>query len=267
MPNTFDSQNAHMRGRYTQYYDRNGVLQQGDPYATGGYLSSQWDEGQRAIRQRQSAAWRRKAFRTAAAGAAMFGGAAALSSILPSSAAASGAGAAGAAGGVLPSTAMGWAPYAGTASMVSPSAAIGAGAGGASLIAPAATRGALARMSSVFSHPGFETAANTGLAIGGMVSQNRANSEARRDALAREERMLALERDRLAAEMRNADLDREDARALHAAMQENENRRFALEQERLRFEREIFEQDRAYREPFRRTADLARQRLSAILGL
>lgn len=244
-----------------QYYDPSGVLRDGDINAAIADSQSRW---QTEVRQRQSAAWRRKFRNTLIGGGAMFGGAAALSSILgPAASAGAGGAAAGTASGVLPSTAMGWAPYAGS---VAPAAAAGAG-GATAANGAGATRGALAGLGSIFSNPGFEVGANTGLSIAGMVTQNRANSEARRDALAREERMLALERERLALEARNADLDREDQRALNAAMQENERRRFALEQERFRFERDIFEQDRAYREPFRRTQELARQRLSAILGL
>lgn len=234
----------------TQYYDPSGNLVQGDINTAISASRRRWDA---EVRQRQSAAWRRKAFRTAAAGAAMFGGAAAIG------AAGGGGGIAGMPAGYVP----GWE---GSMSIIGGAAPAATG-GATAAIGSGATRGALSGLSSIFSNPGFEVATNAGLGIAGMVTQNRANSRARLDALAREERMLALERERLALEARNADLDREDQRALNAAMQENERRRFALEQERFRFERDIFEQDRAYREPFRRTQELARQRLSAILGL
>lgn len=180
---------------------------------------------------------------------------------------------------------------AGLSSILSPAAAGAAGAtsggysspgvfgglfgGGAT--APAATAatatagrmgGWIGRLGSILSSPGAEMATNAGLALYGQRSQSKANQQARQDMLAAQAKALELEERRLAQEAQNANLDREDARALNAAIQALESKKFALQQEQAQFERGMVEEDRAVRNSYRTNyQEPAARRLSSILGL
>jgi len=134
--------------------------------------------------------------------------------------------------------------------------------------ATAGSVGTVARLGSILSSPGAEMGVNAGLSIYGQRSQNKANQQARADMLAAQQKALELEERRLALEAQNANLDREDARALNAAIQDLEKKKFALAQEQAQFERSIIEQDRSVRDAYRTNyQEPAARRLSSILGL
>lgn len=143
-----------------------------------------------------------------------------------------------------------------------------AGASGAGATAAGATAGALGRMSSILNSRGFEGLTNAGLSLFGMNRTNKANDQARRDTLAAQAKALELEERRLAQEAQNANLDREDARALNAAIQELEGKKFALQQEQAQFERGEYERERGVKDEYRNTFQLpAARRMASILGL
>lgn len=148
------------------------------------------------------------------------------------------------------------------------SSLFGGGATAPTATAAGATRGVLGRLGSILSSPGAEIAANTGLSLYGQRSQNKANQQARSDMLAAQAKALELEERRLATEAQNANLDREDARALNAAIQDLEKKKFALQQEQAQFERGLLEEDRNVRTAYRTNyQEPAARRLSSILGL
>lgn len=140
-----------------------------------------------------------------------------------------------------------------------------AAAKAAGATAPAATAG---RLSSILGSRALETGINAGLSLFGMRSQNKGNEQARKDTLMANAKALELEERRLADAARNADLDREDARALNAAMQALEQKKFMLQQEQLNFERGIYEEDRGIRNAYRTSIqEPAARRMASILGL
>lgn len=153
------------------------------------------------------------------------------------------------------------------------------GAGAAtSAIGPGATTaakaGLAARLGSIFSNPGFEVGTNAALALFGQHQQNKANTQARKDALATQAKQIELEQQRLAQEAQNANLDREDARALNAAIQDLEKKKFAIAQEQAEFERSNvlydrgkYEQEQARLAPYRQISEQALRRLSSMWGL
>lgn len=146
--------------------------------------------------------------------------------------------------------------------------ATSAGAGAGTGSAGAATAGTLSRLGSIFSSPGLQVGANVGLSLLGLHSQNKANAQARRDALDAQTKEIELAQAQLAEQARNADLDRADAKALNDKIQELEGKKFALQQEQAQFERGILEQDQAAKTNYRTTIqEPAAARLRAILGL
>ena len=155
-----------------------------------------------------------------------------------------------------------------TGSWTMPAANTAASVMGATAPKVGATSGVMNRLGNIFSSAGFETAANTGLALLGMRQSNKANDQARQDALAYQTKQIELEQQRLAQELQNATLDREDARALNAAIQELEKKKFALAQESAQFERGIVEKEQGYKDRYRSTIqEPAAARLRSILGL
>lgn len=265
----FDQQTAHMRGRYSQFYDRNGVLQQGDPYD---HLSRVWSRRQAEIKERQAAAWRKKMLRTAAGGAALFGGGAALSSMFGPAAASSAA-----ASSAAPTAAAGYTSPGifGGVSFGAPTAGAATGAGASTMIAPAAaTAGRLATIGKMFSSPGMALLVNSGLAYAGQRAQSRQADQARADLLAHNREALALQRQQLEQEAQNAALDRAERQALNAEI--NKLRRMELEaaEEERAYRRTVDEEERGYRrarearlEPYRRISESAMNRLSSMWGL
>lgn len=261
MPTAFDQQTAHMRGRYTQYYDRNGVLRQGDPYEQLSRDHAQW---QADARQRQSAAWRRKALRTAAGGAALFGGGALAS--MWTGAGAAGAGGASAAG--LGPQAVG-AAYPGAGLFGAPAAAAApaavAGPGSAAVAPAAASMGS--RIGAMFNSPAMNLGVNAGLSLFGMRSQNKAAAQARLDMLQAQQQAIDLQLKQIEIAQRNADLDRAEARELADRAHKLEVQRFELDREARAFERQIYEQREARLAPFRQRGQQALDRLSAMWSL
>lgn len=161
-----------------------------------------------------------------------------------------------------------------TAGMGLSAAGVGAGAsaaapgaaGTAATVAPKV--GTIARLGSIFSSPGFEVGVNGALTGIGMIAQNRANSQARRDTIAQQTKAIELEQQRLALEAKNADLDREDARKLNDAIQALEEKKFQLAQESAQYERSVMDEERAVSADYRnRIAIPAQRRMASILGL
>lgn len=143
----------------------------------------------------------------------------------------------------------------------------GAGSATAPVATAATTGGTVARLGSILGSRGFETAGNLGLGIAGMVSQNRANAQARRDTLAAQTKAIEVEQQRLALEARNADLDRADAQKLNDAIQALEQKKFALQQEQAQFERGVMEEDLGAKRDYRNTIQMpAARRMASILG-
>ena len=146
---------------------------------------------------------------------------------------------------------------------------------GSAATATSGAGGLMGRLGKIFSSTGFETAANAGLSLLGLRSQNKASDQARKDALANQTKMIELEQQRLAQELQNANLDREDARALNAAIQELEGKKFALAQESAQFDREnalfnrgVVEREQGAKDRYRSTiSEPAAARMRSILGL
>ena len=179
------------------------------------------------------------------------------------------AGAMGAGGAASSAAAPSWSmPGVSAPSFGAPAASTASSALGATAPKVAATSGIMSRLGNIFSSAGFETAANTGLALLGMRQQNKAGDQARADALANQAKMIELEQQRLAQELQNATLDREDARALNAAIQELEKKKFALQQESMQFERGIIEKNQGVKDRYNANiSEPAAARMRSILGL
>lgn len=199
------------------------------------------------------------------AGLGIPAGAALLPAMFTGGAAAgAGAGASGAAGA-------GWTMPGVTAPVFGGGAATGAatGAAGAAGTAAAGTAATAAPslVSRIFSSPGFATVVNAGLGIAGMRSQNRAADQARADMLAQQREAIALERQRLEMEARNADLDREDARRLNEAANELRRRELAIAEEERAWTREREELRDSRLAPYRAGSEAAHRRLMQMWGL
>lgn len=191
------------------------------------------------------------------------------------SSAGAGAGAAGAAGvgaaGSLAPIAGGspWAvtPYAGTAAMSGPGAAAAVPAAFSATSGGGTTAPSVSRLGSVMNSNGANLGVNAALAVYGQKSANKANDQARRDLLNSQREALALQRQQLETEARNADLDREDARALNTAINELKKRELDAAEEARAFERSLVEQRETRLAPYRKISEQALNRLSAMWSL
>ena len=142
------------------------------------------------------------------------------------------------------------------------------GVGGAT--APAATAATAASpgiLSKIFTSPLAGTLVNAGTSLLGQRSQNKAADQARADTLKAQAEALALQRQQLELEARNADLDREDARALNAAINELKKRELDAAEEVRAFERTQYEARETRRAPYRQAGDAALKRLQAMWGI
>lgn len=146
------------------------------------------------------------------------------------------------------------------------------GAGGMISTAPAASR--MSRLGSLFNSDGFSTLVGAGLNLYGQRQSNRANDQARSDQLTQYREGLALQRRQLELENENADLDRDDARALNAAINDLRRRELEAAEEQREFERgEVMyqrgrvEQRDARLAPYRQTSTAANARLASLWGL
>lgn len=144
----------------------------------------------------------------------------------------------------------------------------------AASVTAAAKTGLGARLASIFSNPVTGVAINAATAYGANRSQNTATEQARRDTLAANAEALAQERQRLEMEMTNANLDRDDARAAQAALNELKKRELDASEEVRAFDREQAmyvrskdEASEARRAPYREAGTKALARLNAIWGL
>lgn len=152
-------------------------------------------------------------------------------------------------------------------SMPGVSAPVFGGASGAATGAAGSAGSSLATLGRLFSSPGMNLGVNAGLTVAGMIGGNRAANQARRDQLAAQRESLALERTRLETEARNADLDREDARALNAAINELRRRELDAAEEERAFTRGQYEAREARLAPYRQLSESAVRRLQQMWGL
>lgn len=142
-------------------------------------------------------------------------------------------------------------------------ASSGAGAG---VAAGATSGGKLATLGRLFSSPGFDLGVNSGLTLLGMRSQGQAADRAREDQLAQYREGLALERQRLEQEARNADLDRADAKALNEAINELRRRELDATEEERSYRRGLEESREARLQPYRDLSLQALRQLFPLLG-
>lgn len=144
------------------------------------------------------------------------------------------------------------------------------GAGTAATVAPQVARMApstASRLGSVFNSSGMNLGVNAGLSIFGMRSQNRANEQARLDALRMQQQSIDLQLRQIEEMRRNSELDREEARRLNDRSHALELQRYELDREARAFERQIHEQREALLAPYRQISTQAMNRLSALWGL
>lgn len=142
--------------------------------------------------------------------------------------------------------------------------------GVAGATAPAATAATAASpgiLSKMFTSPLVGTLVNAGTSLLGQRSQNKAADQARADTLKAQAEALALQRQQLELEARNADLDREDARALNAAINELKKRELDAAEEVRAFERTQYEARETRRVPYRQAGDAALKRLQVMWGI
>lgn len=130
----------------------------------------------------------------------------------------------------------------------------------------ATSAGKLATLGKLFSSPGLNLGVNTGLTLMGMRSQNKAADQARTDQLAQYREGLALERQRLEMEARNADLDRADAKALNDAINELKRRELDAAEEDRSYRRGLEEARETRLQPYRDVSMQAIRQLFPLLG-
>lgn len=132
---------------------------------------------------------------------------------------------------------------------------------------PVARVGLGSRLGAMFNSAGMKLGVNSALSLVGMRSQNKANDQARADTLAANREALALQRQQIEAELRNADLDRADAKAANDAMNELKRRELAAADEERQFQRSLLEQREARLAPIRQRGQQALDRLAAMWSL
>lgn len=149
-------------------------------------------------------------------------------------------------------------------------ATAGGGLGGT--VAPVA-KGA-SKLAAMFTSPLASTIAGGLFSLGAQRSQNKAADQARRDTLVAQAEALKLQREQLEMEARNADLDREDARALNTAINELKKRELDAAEEARAFDREqalyLRSKDEAAeqrRTPYRQAGQAALGRLMSMWGM
>ncbi len=152
------------------------------------------------------------------------------------------------------------APMFGAAASSAVPAAVGGGV-------TAGRAGTMATLGRIFSSPGMELGVNAGLNLLGTRSANKAAEQARQDQLTQYREALALQRQQLETEARNADLDREDARALNAAINELKKRELDAAEEERAFSRGLIEARETRLAPYRGVSESALRRLSSMWGL
>lgn len=143
-------------------------------------------------------------------------------------------------------------------------AAAATSAGAGAVTAPAV--GKLATLGKLFSSPGFSTAVNAGTTLLGMRSGNKAADQARTDQLSANREAIALERERLEMEARNANLDREDARALNDAINKLKQQELDLQIEGRDYERSLYNAREARLQPHRQASEAALAKLMSMWG-
>lgn len=142
-----------------------------------------------------------------------------------------------------------------------------AASGVATATLPKATSTLGPRLATMFNSKGMDLGVNAGLSLLSMRSQNKANDQARADALAAQREALALQRQQLEQTAMNANLDREDARAANAALNELKKRELDAAEEERAFNRSIVEQREARLAPYRQRGTQALDRLAAMWSL
>lgn len=133
--------------------------------------------------------------------------------------------------------------------------------------ATSAAPGAMATLGKVFSSKGAELGVNSALSLYGQHQQNKANDQARSDALRAQREAIALQRQQLEAEIRNADLDRADAKAANDALNELRRRELAAAEEERAYTRSKDEAYESRMGPYRDISAQALRKLQSMWGL
>lgn len=139
-------------------------------------------------------------------------------------------------------------------------------AGTAATVAPKVVAN-VSRLGSIFNSPGMELGVNTGLSLFGMRAQNKANAQARADALAAQNRAIDLELQQIKEARENRDLDRTEARELADREYALTQRQVQLQEEAAQYMRDRDTRDDARLAPYRAVSEQAMRRLASIWGL
>lgn len=142
-----------------------------------------------------------------------------------------------------------------------------------SIAAPAAatvaraTPSALARLGSIFNSGGMELGVNAGLSLFGLRSQNKANNQARADAIRTQQQQIDLQLREIAERQRNADLDRDEAKRLNDQAHALQVRQLALSEGEAAERRSREARDDERLAPYRRISESAARQLASIWGV
>lgn len=165
-------------------------------------------------------------------------------------------------GGVAAPAAVG-SIFAGGAPAAAGAATSAAGTGAAT----AAKAGTMATLGKIFNSKGLDLGVNAALSLIGSKKASNAAEQARQDQLAANREAIALQRQQLEMEARNADLDREDARALNEAINRLKERELAAAEEERAYLRSKDEAREARLAPYREISiDAARALRSLFAG-
>lgn len=131
----------------------------------------------------------------------------------------------------------------------------------------AAKSGGLATLGKLFNSRGAELGVNAALSLYGQHAQNKAADQARADALKGQQEAIALQRQQLELEATNANLDREERKALNDAINELKKRELDAAEEQRAYDRNKDEQEQTRLQPYRQISEQALRRLSSMWGL
>lgn len=123
------------------------------------------------------------------------------------------------------------------------------------------------RLGSIFSSKGMDLGVNAGLSLLGMHSSNKAADQARADTLAANREAIALQRQQLEEQTRNATLDRADAKAANDAINELKKRELDAAEEERAYNRARLDREDAQLAPYRQRGQQALDRLAAMWSL
>lgn len=131
--------------------------------------------------------------------------------------------------------------------------------------APAVSR--FATLGKIFNSPGAELGINSAMSLYGQHQANKAARDARADALAANREALALQRQQIEEESRNANLDREDARKAQEAINLLKKRELDAAEEERQYLRSKDEAYESRMQPYRDVSAAAMRKLQGMWGL